>query len=101
MTDDDFLRRLSDGLEPCGHVANLHLAWLLCRRFPVDEATARMCDAIGRRVRPQGGTPDHELTARWTLAVAVAARRSPSATTFEAFLDCHPHLLDHRAVRAA
>ena len=100
VSDDEFLDEVQLGHQPCGHLANLRLAWLLTRRLPLGDATDSMCRAIEQRAARLGGHVDRDLTARWTALVARAAAAT-SSPSFDTFLVDHQHLLVRTADRVA
>jgi hypothetical protein len=95
MMDRAFLAAVDEGREPCDHVANLRLAWLLLGR---DERTAerRLFVALDRRARATGGTVHCTRTAAWLALVRAARAAVPGTIGFVELLNARPELLDRR-----
>jgi hypothetical protein len=95
MMDRAFLAAVDEGREPCDHVANLRLAWLLLGR---DERTAerRLFVALDRRARATGGTVHCTRTAAWLAVVRAARAGTPGTIGFAQLLNARPELLDRR-----
>lgn len=103
MTDDALFLRASESLTlpPADfrHPEHIRLAWLYLRRFPFDQALARLSASILRFAAHHGaeGKYHHTITHAWMVLVHHALTRSPEAA-FPDFLAAYPHLLDARAL---
>ena len=78
------------------HREHLRLAWLYLRDLPYAEAAVRMEESIRRYAAHHGAAEKyhHTVTLFWMRLVAAARDETPGASTFEAFIAAHPHLLD-------
>ena len=93
MMNRAFLAAVDEGREPCDHVANLRLAWLLLER---GERTAErgLFVALDRRAQATGGRVHCTRTAAWLSVVRAARAAMPGTIRFAQFLDARPELLD-------
>jgi hypothetical protein len=94
MTDDEFLAGFEAGaLENFGHRDHVRMAWLMLRRHGPGAAAA-IRDGIRHFAQVKGATGlYHEtLTLFWIEACRLAG--AERAASFDAFVDCAPHLLD-------
>lgn len=98
VTDADFEVALEQGLEPCNHLSNLRVAWLMLTRHGAEAGLQETHRAIRRRAERMGSPWDPELTRRWFERVA---ETNPCAgDVFDQFVADHPELLAGRRERA-
>lgn len=83
MSDEAFLAAFLDcSMPPAGfnHHGHIRVAWLLLRRFPLEEAVCRTCDGIGRLAAHLGaaGKYNHTLTEALVRLMAHGGAADPS-----------------------
>lgn len=65
MSDDEFLAAFLDCSMPAGgfdHRGHVRAAWLLLRRYPLDDAVQRTCDGIARLAAHLGAPGKYHRT---------------------------------------
>jgi hypothetical protein len=98
--DDEFAACVERGEAPdegFHHRDHLRLAWIYLRRYPVEQAAARIAETIRRFAAHQGQAARyHEtMTQAWLLLMAAA-----EGTSFEEALASRPELLDKDCLRS-
>lgn len=102
MTDDELLAAFAaQSLDPgtFGHREHVRLVWLHLhlQRLPLLEAVQQQCGGLQRWTAALGvpGKYHATLTIAWVLLVADRMQCN-DASTFEAFVEAHPDLLDSK-----
>jgi hypothetical protein len=99
MTDEEFVRAFLDrSLSPAGfhHRDHVRLTWLLIRQVGEERAAVAVAEGI-RRFAAAHGQPEkyHEtLTQFWVRLIAHLYHARPELTTFAAFIDTFPWVLE-------
>lgn len=76
------------------HRGHLRIAWLHLKRYPPQEACARVCDGIHDLATALGAAEKFHYSLSEALVLIMAGRMQGSAPTdFEAFLAANPDLL--------
>jgi N-formylglutamate deformylase len=105
MSDDDFLTAFLDcSISPAlfNHHGHMRVAWLMLRRYPLDEAVERTCSGIVR-LAAHLGVPDkfHRTLSEALVRLMAAGGAADPAVSFEQFLRTgDPLLVDARSVLA-
>ncbi|HEU4602951.1 MAG TPA: hypothetical protein VFS24_13325 [Steroidobacteraceae bacterium] len=97
MTDDEFL----DAFTTCtllpqqfNHRAHVRVAWLMLRRYPVDQAIERTCEGIARLAAHFGAADKFNRTLSEALVRLMArACESTRDASFDEFLGANEWLL--------
>jgi len=103
LTDEAFVAAVETCTLPneqFRHREHLRLAWLYLRESPCAVAERRMACTI-RRYATHHGAPEkyHQtITLLWMRLVAAARAKTPNVSSFDAFGDAHPSLLDKMTV---
>lgn len=95
MTDADFLARfLAADLQAAdfNHRGHLRAAWLVLRAQPLEQAVSTVCDGILRLATRLGAPQKYHRTITEALVRWMAAQ--PLGTSFDAYADAHPQLLN-------
>ena len=108
MDDAEFLARFEDCTLPFSmwnHRAHIKVAYLFLRRFPLDEATARMRAGV-KAYNAANNVPDglhmgyHEtLTCAWMRIVDAMMRTHGPGESADDFCDRQPYLLNKLLLR--
>ncbi len=83
MSDDEFLSAFLDcSISPSGfdHLGHVRVAWLLLRRYPLDEAVERTCQGIARLAAHLGVPAKYHRTLTEALVRLMAASGATSPT---------------------
>jgi hypothetical protein len=105
MSDEQFLAAFLDcSLSPAGfdHRGHVRVAWLLLRRYPLDEAVAQTCAGIARLAAHLGvpGKYHRTLSEALVRLMACSGAATPSLS-WEHFLEVNdPLLMDARGMLA-
>jgi hypothetical protein len=99
VNDEDFVRAFVSGTLPptlFHHRDHLRLTWCLIRQHDQEMATRAITEGIQRFAAKHGQADKyHEtLTRFWVRIVGHMIAARPENTTFDAFLDAFPQLLD-------
>ena len=99
MSDDDFLLAFEECRIPkerWTHEAHVRMAWLYLRQRPLDEVIPIVRRGIQRYNSSLGNTEGyHEtITVAYLMLIDQRVDRGPAASTFAAFSESHPTLLD-------
>lgn len=104
LTDREFVRAFEDCSLPqemFAHRNHLRLAWLYLQNAALGEAEERMERSIRRYAGHHGASQKyhHTITLFWMRVVEAAKLETPDGSSFDAFVEAHPELLDKAYLR--
>jgi hypothetical protein len=95
MSDEEFLAAFLECRLPASafdHRGHLRIAWLLLKRYPLEQAIEAICGGIAR-LAAHFGVPDKYNRTLSEALVRLMAHDDSYATSLEAFLDANSRLL--------
>ncbi len=95
MSDDEFLTAFLECRMPASafdHRGHVRIAWLLLRRYPLEQAIEEICSGIARLAAHLGARDKYNRTLSEAL-VRLMAHGGSHAITFEEFINANAQLL--------